>query len=149
MNAAQLVSSTVSQAGWRCVHASPELTVVEIEEGLPDGRSQFVEISYIPGGVAHYGAGTLPALLQIRSRVFERSGAHYDHDSAEPLNTMAILSNDFQPFGIIRLHPHYYIACTTIIDGLTPTTLSDLILSAGAIGDQFERNLHGVDHDRF
>jgi len=149
VNAAQLVASTVTQAGWRCVHASPELTVVEITEGLQNSRTQFVEIAYIPRGVMHYGAGTLPALLQIRSRVFERSGAHYDHDSAEPLNTMAILSNDFQPFGIIRLHPHYFIACTTITDGLTPATLSDLILSAAAIGDQFERNLHGVDHDRF
>ena len=149
MSAADLVATTVAQSGWQSVYSKPELTVVEISDGLQSGRTQFVEIAFTPGLITRYGAGTIPAMLQVRTRVMKRTGNHYDHDEADSLNCMAILSNDFQPFGIARIHPYYYVSCTTILDGLTPAVLMDLVLAAAAVGDQFELNLSAGGLDEF
>lgn len=149
MQALPVVQALAQATQWRIAHESPELTVLEVAEGLRDNRTQFVEFAYIPGGVATYGAASLPEMLQLMSRIYDCSGDFYEESDCSALNTMQILSQDFRPFGIARAHPVYYLTSTLPLQNLSVEILREMALALAYVADTYEFNLYEDRRDNF
>lgn len=149
MNLLPIVSLLAEETGWVVTYQSVEKTVLEIRDGIIDSRSQFVEINFVPGGVINYGAGYLPDMIHLLSRIHMQSGDYYEHESEEILNKMLLLTNDFGPFGVIRSHPYFYVTNSLLLAGLEVGNLKEVMLSLAFVADRIEFNISETGADDF
>ena len=149
MNVLPIVALLAEETGWEYTYQSVEKTVLEIRDGIMNSRSQFVEIDFVPGGVINYGAGYLPDMIHLLSRVHIQSGDYYEHESEEILNKMLLLTNDFGPFGVMRSHPYFYVTNCLLLSGLGAADLKEIILSLAYVADRIEFNLAETGADDF
>lgn len=156
MKVAELLDAVEASPKWQSiVFRDDAMVVVEVDEGLRDGRTQYVEVYGTPKGdpiIRRTGAVLrLPDRIQLVTRVAWQAEALFDDNDEddEIARTIGRVLWDFKSFGHVRLPPYHCVTTTMPARGLTLRDLETMILAIGYIGDVAEHAVFAGEVDDF